>query len=102
MEDQKSSDATYRDSLALKTERQLKRQQIRSECANLIKETDWEDIKAGDIDIVNGNDAAIRALYQKRQNMRDQSNVAEAALMAFNTLQEAKDYSAASKNWYTP
>lgn len=101
-EDQKSSDATYRDSLALKTERLTKRQQIRSECANLIKETAWEDIKAGDTDIVNGNDAAIRALYQKRQAMRDQSNVAENALMAFNTLQEAKDYSASSKNWYTP
>ena len=101
-EDQKSSDAAYRDSTALKSERLLKRQQIRSECANLIKETAWEDIRASDIDSLNGNDAAIRALYQKRQNMRDQSNVAEQALLALTTIDEAKAYSASSKSWYTP
>ena len=100
--DQKSSDAAYRESTALKSERFLKRQQIRSECANLIKETAWEDIRASDIDSLNGNDAAIRALYQKRQNMRDQSNVAEQALLALTTIDEAKAYSASSKSWYTP
>jgi hypothetical protein len=101
-EDQRKSDEAYRDLMAMKSIRVLLRNAIRSECGNLIKETEWEDVRAADLDSVNGNNAATTALYQKRQRMRDQSNTAEQALLALTDLDEVKAFKTQSRYWYTP
>ncbi len=100
--EQKTLDEAYRDSTALKSTRVHKRDQLKGECGELIRLSAWEDVKAADTDAINGNDSATRALYEKRQKMRDQNSAAETTLLDLTDLEEVKNFDVRSKSWYTP
>ncbi len=105
--EQVAVDKAFRDGEAAKTRKLHKRGEIKWWVKQLIEETAWEDIRANDTDVINGNDDAKRALYLKRKKIRDQGNATEAALIALTDLEEIRKFNVRPTNqdgtgWYKP
>lgn len=105
--EQVALDKAFRDSEAAKTRKLHKRGELKFWVKELIEETSWEDIRANDVDVINGNDDAKRTLYLKRKKIRDQGNAAEAALIALTDLEDIRNFTVRPTNqegtgWYTP
>ena len=86
----------YTDSIKEK-EKHVKKHQVKIWAKEYIEALAWKINRAKDIDAINGNNDALRAAYQERQDIRDKSNAAEAAIDALTTEQEVRDFD--PKNW---
>lgn len=95
-EQTKYCEQRYTDSIKEK-EKHVKKHQVKIWAKVYIEELVWKINRAKDIDAVNGNNDALRAAYQERQDIRDKSNAAEAAIDALTTEQAVRDFD--PKNW---
>ncbi len=76
----------------MKKYKQQKKHQVKMLCKEAIETTSWKIERAKDLDAINGNTDALRAVYQERQNLREKSNTMEAELDALTTLEEVYAY----------
>ena len=70
---------------------QLKHQ-VKIIAKDKIQELKWKIDRAKDIDALNGNNDALRAAYQSREDIRVKSNAADTAIEALATLDEVYAY----------
>tara|TARA_B100000427_G_scaffold319707_1_gene318264 strand:+ start:886 stop:1422 length:537 start_codon:yes stop_codon:yes gene_type:complete len=78
-------------------EKHVKKHQVKIWAGVYIDELAWKINRAKDIDAINGNSDALRAVYQERQDVRDKSNAAEAAIDALTTETAVREYD--PKSW---
>ena len=65
--------------------REDKRRQIKAEAQAQLEEISWEIERAQETDLLNGNNAAMTAIANKKKTIRDLNNQQEVALDAITT-----------------
>tara|TARA_B100001996_G_scaffold353368_1_gene314680 strand:+ start:396 stop:941 length:546 start_codon:yes stop_codon:yes gene_type:complete len=73
--------------------KQQKKHQTKMLAKEAIEELVWKIDRAKDLDVLNGNQNALRAAYQEREDVRVKSNAMEAEIEALTTLSEVYAYS---------
>tara|TARA_B100001996_G_scaffold304133_1_gene245003 strand:- start:110 stop:646 length:537 start_codon:yes stop_codon:yes gene_type:complete len=73
-------------------EKGVKKHQIKILAGETIEGLEWKINRAKDIDAINGNNNALRAVYQEREDIRVKSNAAEAEVDALTTYEEVCAY----------
>ena len=81
----------------LNKEKGVKKHQVKIWAKVYIEDLKWKINRAKDIDAINGNNDALRAAYQERQDVRDKSNAAEAAIEALTTEAAVREFD--PKDW---
>jgi len=72
--------------------KQQKKHQTKILAKGAIEELKWKIDRAKDLDAINGNQNALRAAYQEREDVRVKSNAMEAEIEALTTLNEVYAY----------
>tara|TARA_B100000925_G_scaffold247870_1_gene198449 strand:- start:1329 stop:1826 length:498 start_codon:yes stop_codon:yes gene_type:complete len=72
----------------------FKTEAIKMTARVLLEEMQWQERRARDTDLVNGNNDAMNAYRAKRNLVRTESNEAEAKLNALTTIEELRAFQA--------
>jgi len=80
------------ESRKINSKKGIKKHQIKILAKDAIEALAWKINRAKDIDAVNGNTNALRAVYQEREDIRVKSNAAEAEVAAMTSYNDVCNY----------